>query len=364
MLTNTVTPLIEITETVTDKLTNTVTMLIKTVTKLTESVTKRISKMSDENELFPQLKEESGVVQKRGFVPSVFISAALPLRDNKRNTFTRKYNNITMTLTGAQKVPYGKYGRLLLSILTTHAVQEKNSGSDEIILRYPSMKALLDEMQLPKQRTKDIMEQLDCFKQCTFVYEETKTTRIKYPSLFEDDESIKPFDDGKVIAEKVSTGLIPFFEAMQYVRITDATETQKGVAFEIKLATPFVKLSQKHSVPINYTVYKDISSPLGKDLYAWLCYRNNYIENDETLFIPRHSLVEQFMPVQNEKNPQIQEGNNYSYIKEQIEIIKEKYYPGLKVSFAKDGSGMELKKSPAAILPDDKVRYVLVTSDN
>lgn len=307
---------------------------------------------------------ESSEVQKRAFVPSVFISAALPLRDNKRNTFTRKYNNITMTLSGAQKVPYGKYGRLLLAILTTHAVQVKNNNDGSVVLTYPSIKALLDEMQLPRQRMKDVMEQLDCFKQCSFIYEEVKTTRINYPSLFDDDESVIPFDDGKVIAEKVSTGLIPFFETMQYIRITDKTDIQKGMAFEIKLAQPFVRLSQQHSVPVNYTVYKEISSAVGKDLYAWICYRNNFIEEGKPLFIPRHSLVEQFMPVTNENNPQIQEGTNYQRIKEQIELIKEKYYPELNVSFMKDGSGMELRKSPAVILPDDKVRYVLVTSDN
>lgn len=314
--------------------------------------------MNNELDLFEGEIEEP---QKRAFVPSVFISAALPLRDNKRNTFTRKYNNITMTLSGVKKVPYGKYGRLLLAILTTHAVQEKGRGDEDIVITYPSIKALLDEMQLPKQRMKDVMEQLDCFKQCSFIYEETKTTRITVPSLF-DGEDIVPFDDGKIIAKKISTGLIPFFETMQYIEITDKTEYQKGVAFEIRLAKPFVKLSQQHSVPVNYTVYKEISSAVGKDLYAWICYRNNFIEEDKPLFIPRHSLVEQFMPVTNENNPQVQEGTNYQRIREQVELIKEKYYPDLKVSF--DATGMELRKSPAVILPDDKVRYVLVTSDN
>lgn len=87
---------------------------------------------------------------------------------------------------------------------------------------------------------------------------------------------------------------------MQYIKITGKNENQRNMAFEIKLARPFVQLSQKHSVPVNYTVYKEISSALGKDLYAWFCYRNNYI-GDEPLFIPKHSLVEQFMPVLNEK---------------------------------------------------------------
>lgn len=319
--------------------------------------------MEKEISLFEKDELEKVEVQKRGFLPSVFISAALPLRDNKKNTFVRKYNNITMKLSGADKVPYGKYGRLLLSILTTHAVQQKNAADKEnIILKYESLQSLLDEMQLPKQRGKDIMEQLECFKQCSFIYEEVKKTRVDCPSLFDDDDSINPFDDGKVIAEKVSTGLIPFFEAMQYVRITDKNENQKNMAFEIKLAAPFVRLSQQHSVPVNYTVYKEITSAVGKDLYAWICYRNNYIGN-EPLFIPRQTLVQQFMPVTNDKNPQAQESVNYSYLKEQVELIKQKYYPELNVSFMKDGSGMELRKSPAVILPDDKVRYVLVTSD-
>ncbi len=307
-------------------------------------------------------EENTDLVQKRSFIPSVFISAALPLRDTKRNVFIRKYNNITMKLSGAEKVPFGKNGRLLLSIFTTHAVQSKHlEESEDIILRYNSLQELLDEMQLPRQRGKEVMEQLECFKECSFIYEETKSTRIKIPSLFDDDPLV-PDDDGKVKAEKISTGLIPFFEAMQYVRITDKAENQRNMAFEIKLSSPFRKLSQQHSVPINYTVYKNITSALGKDLYAWFCYRNNYI-GSEPLFVPRHSLVEQFMPVQNTNNPQAQESVNFNHIKEQVEIIKEKYYPGLKVSFLKDGSGMELRKSPAVMLPDDP-RYVLVSSDN
>lgn len=160
-----------------------------------------------ELELFSSEIESKKEIQKRSFIPSVFISAALPLRDNKRNTFVRKYNNITMKLSGAEKVPYGKYGRLLLSILTTHAVQEKNS-SEDIYIKYESLQQLLDEMQLPRQRGKEIMEQLDCFKQCSFIYEEVQTKYIKLPSLFADDPDFA--NEETVKAEKISTGLIPF----------------------------------------------------------------------------------------------------------------------------------------------------------
>lgn len=318
--------------------------------------------VTSSNGLFEEPEEQKNVTQKRSFLPSVFISAALPLRDTKRNVFIRKYNNITMKLSGAERVPYGKYGRLLLSILTTHAVQEKNQDNpNEIILRYESLQQLLDEMQLPRQRGKDVMEQLECFKECSFIYEEVQTKLIKTPSLFENDPDFAGMKEVK--AEKVSTGLIPFFEAMQYISITDKNDNKKNMAFSIKLAVPFINLSQKHSVPINYTEYKNISSALGKDLYAWFCYRNNSI-GEEPLFIPRHSLVEQFMPVQNSNNPQAQESVNFNHIKEVVEDIKKKHYPSLNVSFLKDGSGLELRKSPPVILPDDKVRYVLVTSDN
>jgi len=316
-----------------------------------------ISKSTD-----PLLIDEKAIAQKRSFIPSVFISAALPLRDIKRNVFIRKYNNITMKLSGAEKVPYGKYGRLLLSILTTHAVQEKNqNNSSDIILHYDSLQQLLDEMQLPRQRGKDVMEQLECFKECSFIYEEIQTAYINVPSLFEKDPDFQ--DMKQVRAEKISTGLIPFFEAMQYIRISDKNDNKKNLAFEIKLASPFIRLSQQHSVPINYTEYKNISSALGKDLYVWFCYRNNYLSN-EPLFIPRHALVDQFMPVQNSKNPQSQESVNFNHIKETIEDVKRKHYPSLNVKFIEDGSGIELRKSPPVILPDDKISYVLVTSDN
>ncbi len=309
------------------------------------------------------ITEQKNLTNKRSYLPSPFISAALPLRDTKRNIFIRKFNNITMKLSGASKVPYGKYGRLLLSILTTYAVQHKNSENPtELVIRYESLQQLLDEMDLPRQRGKDIMEQIDCFKECSFIYEVVQKKRIKIPTLFKDDPLV-PDEEGKVLAEKQTTGLIPFFEAMQYVRITDKSENQRNMAFEIKLSVPFIKLSQEHSVPINYTAYKNITSALGKDLYAWFCYRNNSI-GSEPIFVPRHSLVEQFMPVTNQNNPQSQESVNFNHIKDVVEDIKKNYYPDLNVTFLSDGSGMQLKKSPPVILPDDKVRYVLVTSDN
>lgn len=105
---------------------------------------------------------------------------------------------------------------LLLSILTTHAVLKKNKPGEPVILEYNSLQNLLDELQLPKQRGKEIKEQLECFAGSTFVFK-AKKTKYGEAYLFEEfmdtDEQIY----GKVKATLNSTGIIPFFESMQYI---------------------------------------------------------------------------------------------------------------------------------------------------
>lgn len=326
---------------------------------------KESNEKPDLPELFDKLpaqkqKNASGseVSRYRSYLLSPLIAAALPLKDVKKNLFERKYNNITLRITGGIKVPYGKYGRLLLSILTTHAVLEKNSADGKpVILRYCNLQQLLNELQLPKQRGKEIKEQLECFSNASFIFEE-KRAKVAQKSLFKDfygeDESL----EGEVTATKVSTGIVPFFEAFQYIDLDDGIE-KKTVAFEIVLSEKFTRLSQVHSVPIDYTAYKGITSVVGKDLYAWFVYRNNSLT--EPLFISRKSMVEQFMPVKEDAN-EAQERVNWDYIKEQIKIIKTKYYSDLNISFNDDNSGLTLSKSKPIMLDSDK-RYVLVTAN-
>ena len=45
---------------------------------------------------------------------------------------------------------------------------------------------------------------------------------------------------------------------------------KKSIGFKIVLSEKFTQLSQEHAVPINYTVYKQIKSVVGKDLYTYL----------------------------------------------------------------------------------------------
>jgi len=322
-------------------------------------------KLNDEDIRNLQLIEDEESSKKevqryKSYMPAPFIAAALPARDVKKNVFIRKYNNITLRLTGGIKVPFGKYGRLLLTILTTHAVICKNSQPNEpVTITYKSLNELMKELQLPNSRCKEIKEQLECFANASFIFEE-KVMKVVQKSLFtglldgEDDN----FDD-EIKATKVSTGMIPFIKAMQYIELEDRKGENKNVAFNIILAEDFVKFSQDHSVPIDYTTYKSISSAIGKDLYAWFVYRNNKLK--EPLFIPKKALVDQFMPVKENANKD-QFRTNYEYLKNQIKNIQESYYKELNIKFDPDNKGITLYPSKTPIVANDK-RYILITAE-
>jgi len=321
-------------------------------------------KITEIEELFPleEIKSHSKKeLQYRSYMSSPFIAASLPLKDVKKNLFTRTYNNISLTLTSDTKVPFGKNGRLLLSILTTHAVLKKNKPGEPVVLEYKSLQNLLDELQLPKQRGKEVKEQLECFSGSTFVFKE-KRTKLSEAYLFEEFMPTEEQIYGKVTATLHSTGIVPFFESMQYVDLEDEKSNKKSIGFKIVLSEKFTQLSQEHAVPINYTVYKQIKSVVGKDLYTWFVYRNNSIKEGEPLHISRRALVDQFMPVKgNKEGYESEERVNWNYLKEQINTIKDKYYPDLKVSINSTNDGITFYKSKPVIEGNDS-RYMLVTS--
>lgn len=315
-----------------------------------------MAKESKNLTLFDNL--ESNEKPSRAFLPSPFISASLPLRDIKGSLFTRKYNGIEMILTGAPKVPYGVYGRLVLSLLTTHAVLDEKDENGNVVINYSKEKEFLDELQAPKSRGKNFREQLEYFSNSTFVYK-VKVQKKVQRSLFEDLNNIK--DSVEVSYE--STGNIAFIK--KYERLTlldgDIEADKKNRNMSVVLNADFVKLCVEHAVPINYTTYSKLSAT-GKDLYAWFVYRNNSLNHGDVIKIPKEKFVEQFMPVKDAENNKTQVNSNYQYLREQIEEIK-KYYKDLDVYVLKDGGGIVLRASPPEIFANDK-RYVLITAND
>ena len=329
---------------------------------------KKITDISNQNSLVPiddtvsELFALDNTREKKrqiAYIPSFFTTASLPFKNMHKTVFVRKGSNgLTLTLTSPKNVPYGKYGRLLLSILTTHAVISKNKEGP-ILLEYASLADLLKELQLPKQRGKDIREQIECFSNAAFVFEQRIEEQLQghlFKDLYEEGEKL-PKGDVKV--RTVTTGNIRFTTGVQYKEVEpDSKESAVG-RFKILLSDEFAAFCQKHSVPIDYDIYKEISSPIGKDLYAWLVYRNN--ADFKQVFIKRQQLVDQFIPVEDGKDPNLV-NVNYARIVELLKEIKAKYYKEVKFEIDKDGTGITLYKSPTPVLKKDP-RYALITSD-
>ena len=292
------------------------------------------------------------------YLPSFFTTASLPFKNMHKTVFVRKGSQgLTLTLTSPKNVPFGKYGRLLLSVLTTHAVIAKNS-TGPVLIEYASMADLLKELQLPKQRGKDIKEQIECFSNAAFAFEQ-RIEELQAGYLFKD-----LYEDGKypkkdVTVRTVTTGNIRFTTGVQYKEITEDSKDTRTGRFKILLSDEFTAFCQKHAVPIDYETYKEINSPIGKDLYAWLVYRNN--ANYEKVFISRQKLVEQFIPVDSDKDSNLV-NVNYARIIELLNEIREKYYKEVKFEVSKDGSGITLFKSKTPVLKNDH-RYALITAD-
>lgn len=313
------------------------------------------------NELFDSLTEEENKQFSLSYIPSFFTTASLPFKNIKRTEFIRKASNgISLFLNSPRNVPYGKYGRLLLSVFTTHAVLSKEKKVP-VVIEFSSMSQLLKEMQLPRQRGKDIQEQLECFKRATFSFEQ-KIEEQKQAYLFKDLYSVnEKLPRCDVAVRTTSTGTILFTEGVQYQEVIDESSKSPRVGnFKIILSASFAAFCQQHAVPINYTVYKDITSVVGKDIYAWLVYRNNGLLEGKPVFVPRDKLVEQFMPVAEEADPKTA-NVNYARIIEQIKEIKAKYYPELNINIDKSGTGVTLFKSPTPVLQGD-VRYALISN--
>ena len=327
-----------------------------------------MKKEDSKNELVPVIEDNSlsalfdlvtaGEEPKYlSYIPGLFTTASLPFKNVKKTVFIRKGSQgLTLTLTSPLNVPYGRYGRLLLTVLTTHAVLSKEKNVP-VMIEYNSLAELLKEMQLPRQRGKDIKEQLDCFTNATFAFTHKETT-LRGGYLFKDlyEDGNYPKNDVEVTTK--TTGSIRFTTGVQFQEVDDKVSEKKYGNFKIVISAEFASFCQKHAVPIDYGVYKSISSAVGKDIYAWLVFRNNGLK--DSVFIPRNKLVEQFMPVTEDKDPNTV-NVNYAFIINQINEIKKKYYKELRVDIDSQGSGITLYKSPTPVIKDD-TRYALITS--
>ncbi len=274
----------------------------------------------------------------RGFIASPFVLASLPLRDIKKGEFVRKYNDVQLHITGYPKVPYGKYARYMLILMTTHCVLSEAKEGESVVLEYSSLQQCLDELMLERQRGKELKEQIEYFARSSFIFEQ----KIKKVNV-----------EGKEI-ENVMVANVPFMDYCSYTDVAE-DENKRNLTLKVIMGPRFVELCRKHSVPVNYSVYREISGSLEKDIYVWLTYRNHILGSDEVLEVSREMLVNQFNPVESNDSKQII--NAWAYLRNKFEEVRSKWGAELKLECGKNG--IKLRKSMDVIMEKDR-RYVLI----
>ena len=221
---------------------------------------KKISDVTNESSLVPldntvaELFELDSTREKKkqiAYLPSFFTTASLPFKNMHKTVFVRKGSQgLTLTLTSPKNVPFGKYGRLLLSVLTTHAVISKNTEGP-VLIEYASLSDLLKELQLPKQRGKDIREQIECFANASFAFEQ-RIEELQAAYLFKDLYPDGDYPKKDVTVKTVTTGNIRFTTGVQYKEIESEIKEAMVGRFKIILSDEFTAFCQKHAVPIDY----------------------------------------------------------------------------------------------------------------
>jgi hypothetical protein len=301
----------------------------------------------------------------RSFFPSCFVVCPLPMRSTKEDVkeYIKSYNNYDLRIIGTKGIPGGKMARDMLMLFTTEAVcrGEEKKG---LKLSYNSIKEFENSMGRNVTAKYDyVLNILEQYSGCMMNFEARKKISFEkktYPLFAE--EMRDEIGSGK-ISELRYRGIInvPFIEKMEDIRIMrDQVKNGESIKLVIEVARQFVEVAKRNSIPVDFSVYREMNSPLMKDLYVWFVYRNNGILPEGGVFISKKNLIEQFGDG-NENN----EGVKYHRIIEAVREIKKRYYENLNVEIYDKGSsknkGIKLERSPV-IMKENDIRYVPLIS--
>ena len=215
--------------------------------------------------------EEAKDADALGFMARALVQATLPHRRAVGNEFSRANGNFTLTILSPSRIglPYGTIPRLLLSWITTEAVQTK---SRELVLG-DSLSSFMHELDmLPTggrwgsiTRLKDQMARLFS-SSITCTYDDGKTWAL---------ESVRPVDSARLWWSPKSPD--------------QATLWQSSIVLGERFFDEIIKAP----VPIDMRALKALKkSPLALDIYLWLSYRLFYLRQPVT--IPWAVLSRQF----------------------------------------------------------------------
>jgi len=261
------------------------------------------------------------LVDNIGSYPTIFVMLPLPYQKIETNVFTRKYGNYELTFYSPYKsVPFGKFPRSLLSLITTQFVLQRKSISDD-----------------EKQRTIE----LDNIRRTARLLNITNYGSGKMQSLLYTamdnltdlnihTRSIKVSSKYKIIKK----ANIPLFESSNILwpkmREKDIAPINQQDLFKSNLiiSPQFRNIIIEHAVPIDIEVYNSFKTARLQDLYAWSVKRLKDVKKEE--FVSWDVFLPQFFDKVGNKTEQ------RNYIIDDLEEIK-KEYPEAKIETNKAG---------------------------
>lgn len=206
--------------------------------------------------------EEAAQAGALGFMARAMVQATLPHKKAEGNEFSRTNGAFTLSLMAPSQVglPYGSIPRLLLSWITTEAVQTKSRDLE----LGDSLSAFMRELDLMPTggrwgsitRLKDQMKRLFS-SSITLTYDDGQTWAL---------ESVRPVDSARLWWSPKDP---------EQAALWKSTITLGDRFYEEIIRSP---------VPIDMRALKALKkSPLALDIYLWLTYRMFYLKKPTTI---------------------------------------------------------------------------------
>ena len=186
------------------------------------------------------------------FIPTPFVFCPLPVRDPKLKEWERVTGNSSMNLISSKGIPFGKWGRISLTLLITEALR---SGNKELEL------GKVGEV-LKSVGQSSTGGQGGSITRITDQMRRIGSTYIEFSTLQED---IDTFHE-----KSFNVGIADEIELYWGKRDNDIQSTL--FQNRILLSDRFYDLIDKHSIPVDLNIYTSMN-PLEQDIYSWLIRR-------------------------------------------------------------------------------------------
>jgi hypothetical protein len=235
-----------------------------------------------------------------GFMTRALVLATMPYKDPRRDTFMRTNGDFKLRIVAGYEggIPFGIYPRLLMSWVTTEAVQKESP----VIELGDSLRVFLrDVLELrssgggPRGSGARVSEQMKRLFGALITAQYTGGLQGRGFSLrnvmIADGLDLSPEDSENYLPEIPEGGP----DGEDGTLWTPQTVHEAGQwRSKVRLSDNFFKECVTNPVPIDLRAYKALrGSPLAMDVYTWLTYRMSYTHK-RTRPMPWISLMNQF----------------------------------------------------------------------